>query len=427
MSRKPRYPLDATQRLKLARTLDREIRELHQRSNASQAEIAERLARMDEERAYLSLGYSSVRDYAWKVIGWRAGKVKSLLKLLKRLPRQPLIAESFRSGAMDWTKAVLSSRGAEREPERESEWRDAGLALTSRQLELKLSGETGEPARSGFWLEATPEQRALLEEWLRALRTEGQRGLTLAEALVELVQRSLTGGGGGSSKFRVLLRQCPGCGEAGLVTRDGALPLAPERAEELARGAERYDASQQGARGDTQKIPKEVEDEVRARAGDRCEIPGCTIRDDLHFHHARGRGRGHAADEILLLCSGHHQAPHSGALRLRGERVSDGIEVTLADGRLLGTIGGGASREPASPVHGEEQVEEQGTASREPASPVPPARGHEREREAALAALRKLQLSAREAERLLRAAEEERPELASAPAEELVRAALRGA
>ena len=383
MSRKPRYGLDATQRLQLARTLDEEIRELHRQRNASQAQIAERLARLQETRAYLSLGCSSVRDYARKAIGWRAGKVKALLKLLERLPDQAVIGAAFRAGELDWTKAVLVSRAAARHPEREPELVDDARRLTNRELETKLAGETGEPARSGFWLEATDEQRALLEEWLRALRSEGRRGLTMSDALVELVQRRLEGGAAGSCKFRVLLERCPDCGEAGLVTASARLPLARERAEELARGAEVYDASQRGARGDTQKIPKAVQDEVRARAGDVCELPGCTIRDDLHFHHLRGRGGGHAADEILLLCSGHHQAPHSGALRLRGERVSEGIEVTLADGTLLGVVGGRASGEPASAVHGPASRElaspadgavsgaGEGQASREPASAPP--------------------------------------------------------
>lgn len=407
MSGKPHCTLDSAQRLELARALDQEIRELHQRCNASQAKIAHRLARMKETRAYLSLGCSSVRDYAWKAIGWRSGKVKALLGLLERLPGQPLIGAAFRAGELDWTKAVLSSRGAAREPEREAEWLSHGLELSNRELERKLAEESGEPVRSGFWLEASEAQRAILEEGLRALRSEGLRGLTLADALVVLVERSLAGGAAGSSKFRVLLEQCPDCGRASHVTAEGKLPLAPERAEELAQGAERYDASQRGARGDTQKIPRAVADEVRARAGDCCEIPGCTIRDDLHLHHMKGRGKGHAADEILLLCSGHHQAPHSGALRLRGDRVSEGVEVLLADGTLLGVVGGGASREPASPLP--DRVDH------------PPAGSDARE--TALATLRGLGLLAREARALLRRAEGGRAEFESA--EELVLAALR--
>jgi hypothetical protein len=426
MSGKPDCTLDATQRLELATSLDREIRALHQQSNAAQAQIARRLAQMKESRAYLSLVFSSVRDYAWKAIGWRARKVKAVLGLMERLPTQPLIRESFESGELQWTKAVLTSRGAARQPEREAEWRDAGLELTCRQLEQRLSGETGEPVRSGFWLEATEAQRAILQEWLRGLRSEGRRGLTLVEALIELIERGVSAGAVGSSKFRVLLQRCIDCAQTSLVTAEGQLPLDPEHAEALTRGAEHYDATQRGARGDTQQVPKAVEDEVRARAGDCCELPGCTIRDDLHFHHGRGRGRGHDADEILLLCSGHHQAPHSGAVRFRGCRVSQGIEVIRVDGTLLGVVGGAGSRE--APAPGE-------TQPRAVTSSLPEGEGRQDSREApllgederklALAGLRGLGLSARDAKALLRRAERAQPELARAPAEDQILAALR--
>jgi hypothetical protein len=305
MSCKPRYALDASQRLELARTLDQEIRAFHRRRNADQAQIAFRLAQLNTSRAYLSLGYSSMRDYAWQVIDWRAAKVKALLTLLGRLPQQPLIAAAFWPGELDWTKAVLASRGAAREPEREAEREAEYLQdardLTCRALEAKLAGETGELTRTGLWLETTEEEQAILKEFLRARRSEGRRGLTMAEALVELVQEELTGASTGSSSFRVLLGQCPDCEATSLRTGKERVPLSPERAEALTRGAERYDATQRGAHGDTRVIPKAVQDEVRARAGDCCENPGCAFRDDLHFHHLKGRGGPDGVEEARVL------------------------------------------------------------------------------------------------------------------------------
>jgi hypothetical protein len=156
IDRRPTTPsLNATQRLALARTLDAELCALERGRKESLAQMLTRLALMKESRAYLSLGFSSVQAYAWERFEWGAGKVKSLLELHGRLPRQPLLREAFEAGQVDWTKAVLASRAIEQEPEREAEWVKATQELSSRKLEAKVAGKTGAEVRQGRWIKLT--------------------------------------------------------------------------------------------------------------------------------------------------------------------------------------------------------------------------------------------------------------------------------
>ena len=90
-------PLDATQRLALAKTLDAELCALERGRKESLAQMVTRLVRMKESRAYLSLGFASVQAYAWKRFEWGASKVKSL---------------DLRSIPAEWTTRALAQAAA---------------------------------------------------------------------------------------------------------------------------------------------------------------------------------------------------------------------------------------------------------------------------------------------------------------------------
>ena len=128
--------------------------------------------------------------------------------------------------------------------------------------------------------------------------------------------------------------------------------MSPAAAERILCDAEVQDTSRRPARV-SKTIPPSVKNEVIARSGDCCEIPGCTRRGHLEFHHLRGRGRGHDADTTLRICGSHHDAPHEGSLRIEGASVSAGLVVRLADGTVLGTIGGASRDDPEARAPGE--------------------------------------------------------------------------
>jgi hypothetical protein len=435
----------STQRLACARTLDEEITSLHRRRNVDQAQIARRLAELHLSRGFLSLGFASVKAYARERLGWGAAKVKSLLELQARLGEQPRIRAAFEAGEVDWSKAVLASRAANKEPEREAEWLNDAQRLSSRELEAKVCGETGEKPRRERSFRLTPNEEAVLEEGLRALRTEGLC-LEPGAALAELVRRALRGGTTGSSSYRFLLSRCPDCGRTAHLTGREELPVPSSAADRLLCDAEIQETRREPVRV-TRTISPAVKNRVLARSKGCCEFPGCTNRGHLEFHHARGRGRGHDPDTIFCFCTAHHRAPHEGAVRIQGS-WSTGVRFLRADGTLIGMAGGpagSASRdaseapEPVASRDAESVAEP--AASRDAESVAEPAASRDAstsaqtcgvkthvdprgEQALALEALKRLEFPARRAKSLLLEALAERPALREAGAAELVRAVL---
>ena len=103
LSASPPRALDSAGRLALANTLDAEICSLHRRRGQDLARITTRLAALRESLGYLSLGFDSVQAYAKARVDWGSGKVRSLLELHGRLPRQPLLAAAFAAGEVEPT------------------------------------------------------------------------------------------------------------------------------------------------------------------------------------------------------------------------------------------------------------------------------------------------------------------------------------
>jgi hypothetical protein len=70
----------------------------------------------------------------------------------------------------------------------------------------------------------------------------------------------------------------------------------------------------------TKDIPDAVRRLVWARDHGRCRVPGCRSTRNLDLHHIRHRedGGDHTADNLLLLCAGHHRAHHEGAIAITG-------------------------------------------------------------------------------------------------------------
>ena len=434
--------LDSSQRLALGKTLDEEICDFHCRRNKDQAQIVDRLAVLKESRAYLSLGFPSIQAYAKQRLGWGAGKVKALLELHARLPRRPLLREAFEAGEVDWSKAVLAARATELEPEREADWLKAAQELSSRELEARVCGKTGEEVRRGRWFELSAWEESVLEAGLAALRSEGL-DLKLGPALAELIQRALQGGSVGSSRTRFLLYECVDCGKTTHPTGTEDVPVDPAVAERLRCDTEIQDTRVLPARV-TRTIPPSVKNEVLARSKGICEFPGCYLRAYLELHHIEGRGRGHDPDYLLNLCAGHHAAPHDDeAVKIEGS-WSTGVRFSRADGSLIGTVGGHVtvdsreSRDSASAVEttvmgadSRENCPDTGGTSRvrpvladSREAPKKPLASSAQERHEALSALKTLEFPARQAKLLLRQALAEQPGLRTASAEELVRAVL---
>ena len=460
----PAPSLSPRERLARARALDEAICRLHQRQNQDEAAQACNLARMDETRDYLVLGFGSLQAYALDRLSMGSSKVRDLRRNMKLLANMPLVREAFFAGDLSWTKMDKVVRAVAKDPSREAYWLAQGLQKNSEDLGRAVSHRLGE--KPCVWLRLEPEEAALFASAQSQLASEGHV-LEPGAAVAELSRRSLQGRQGGSSAARAILTHDPSTGETTIATRSGEVPLRPETAARALCGAELQLPSGEVKRS----IPTRVRNQVVARSKGRCEVPGCTNSLYLEVHHHRGWRAGHDLEHLSHLCGAHHKALHEGLLWIEGS-WSTFVSFALADGTVLGTVSADgavapASRSPsrsdASPPRSEERARGvTGVACATPAesggrasAPIPalpsagasrvaratPAEGEhstsgtsrrgaiawgEAERveiDAAVRALRSLEFKAREAKALVQRALERQPEL-STDASALVHAAL---
>jgi hypothetical protein len=369
------------------------LQQAARRGRRADRDVAYLLDRARAEGLHLALGFSSVPAYA-VARGYTdsAGKAYDLLAIVKRLARLPRTRAAFDEGELGASKAYVVCSVAT--PEDEEQWLAWARTLSVQRLRRKAQGASGLPERIDRTFEFEPEDWAVVEAVTdQAIEAAAAAGETIdrAKALARVCRAG--GGAGDAPPVRVVLYECASCEEATIETRDGPEPVSPVTA-----AAARCDAELVDVRGEpkpvTRTVPPTKRRQVLARARGRCEVPGCPNVRHLQLHHEGGRANvGHDLATLSALCFAHHEARHRELLAQSGDH-GECRRFTLADGTDV------AAETVAAPVD----------VDAEPA---------------AIAALRTLQLPAREARALVaraKAAMVARGEALSA--EELVRQAL---
>jgi hypothetical protein len=95
--------------------------------------IAYYLLEVEERNLYKKRGFSSIYDFADKLIEMNRRTTQSLLTIVRRLEALPAIAAVFDSGEIGWTKVREIVKVAT--PESEQEWLDKVRRLSCRELE----------------------------------------------------------------------------------------------------------------------------------------------------------------------------------------------------------------------------------------------------------------------------------------------------
>jgi hypothetical protein len=142
-------------------------------------------------------------------------------------------------------------------------------------------------------------------------------------ALIEALCRQVLDPSNGREgpPHQIAYRQCQECKRA---TQQGAGRELDVRADVIARAA--CDARILGdldapvpARATSTVTPR-AREQVFARDGARCTVPGCRAARNLDIHHIIAQAHGGPNDlwNLTLLCSGHHAALHAGFLSIVG-------------------------------------------------------------------------------------------------------------
>ena len=115
--------------------------------------------------------------------------------------------------------------------------------------------------------------------------------------------------GGGSKNYRVVVYECPGCGEVARETGEGRIEVDPVELGMIRCDCELHDMREVPSRV-TRTIPPAVRNRVLDRDGRRCQVPGCGRKGSVDLHHVFGWKKGHDPDHIYVSCDSHHRQVH---------------------------------------------------------------------------------------------------------------------
>ncbi len=322
-------------------------------------------AEVQRRELFRLLGHPSLELYAVHELGFSRNRYWQFKRLADDLDRLPELREAVATGELGWTKAqqvarvagettqaawvakakVTGRRELEREVLEARKRRRRGGTASAGQLELgaavapaqllaegeNLASEhvdaTGQFGASNntaaedplttITLRADGLQLARFEALVERARKRGlvprtadRMDLVLAalESLVEGPAEADASPRAKGPAARIVIHQCPDCGQAAAVTARGERKLAP--AQVAAAGCDAR-VEQAGKRNHA-TIPSKVRSAVLARDRHRCATPGCGAARFLEVHHVipRGRGGSNKADNLVTLCSRCHRFAH---------------------------------------------------------------------------------------------------------------------
>ncbi|HSK02972.1 MAG TPA: hypothetical protein VK932_17090 [Kofleriaceae bacterium] len=128
-------------------------------------------------------------------------------------------------------------------------------------------------------------------------------------------------GKSGSPAYKIAIKQCPDCKRAWQFSGGRDIEVRPEVVECAACDAVHLGSLDAPVpeRMTTTVTPRKRE-QVLARDGYRCTVPGCRRNVGLDLHHIeyQSHGGGHELWNMTSICSLHHKAVHFGKLVIRG-------------------------------------------------------------------------------------------------------------
>jgi hypothetical protein len=319
--------------------VDRKLRGLGVRRGALDAEEANLLRYAEELKLWRGFGYASLLEYLERALGYAPHTAAERVRVARSLAALPLLADALERGELAHSAVRELSRVAV--PDTEAVWFEAARGKCLREIESMVSGhrpgdlptDETEPRlhRKTITLEISPETYDVWRR-LHALAAEehGQR-LSDDELIPVLFRRAYgtrannDGGGAtgasGSPAYKIALKQCPDCRRAWQYTGGRDIEIDPAVLECAACDAVHLGslAAATPERATTTVTPRKRE-QVLARDGHRCTVPGCRriVGLDLHHIEYQRHGGGHELSNLTAICDLHHRAVHFQKLVIRG-------------------------------------------------------------------------------------------------------------
>ena len=313
--------------------VDSALRTLAARRASLDADEAHWLREAEACQVWRPLGMVSAIDYMERVLGYSPRAAQDRLRVARALGTLPQLTSALAHGELSFSAIRELTRVATSATE--AAWRAAASGKNLRQIEDLVAdhhpgdGPDDPPDPSVrkrvVRLELSPETFAALRQAHQVLDEEHGSHLSDDELVAALCSSVLDGAPAseptGRAKFQIAVVICERCRQGwqeGAGARISISPAAVERAQCDAQHIGSLD--REAPERAHQDIAPSVVRFVWRRDGGRCRVPGCRSTRGLEIHHLvhRADGGSHDASNLILACSAHHAAHHSGTLAIEG-------------------------------------------------------------------------------------------------------------
>src|SRR5256714_6875033 len=305
------------------REVDRELRGIAKRRAALDAEEARWLREAHRLRIWREVGCGSLAEYMERRLGYAPHTAMERLRVALAIEDLPAIEAALEHGDLPFSAVRELTRVAT--PGTETAWLEAGSGKSVHEIEQLDSGHHRgdlpsdapdpdlQPRTIRF--EVLPETEALVRQIRHLLSNERGHHVDDNE-LVAAMCNAVLGDDPTRARHQIAVRRCDACRGA---TQEAAGQLVAIDAPATDRAE--CDADRLAPDGAvTHDISAKTRRLVIHRDRGRCRVDGCRAARNLELHHivAREHGGKHDPDNLILLCNGHHDAHHRGALSIRG-------------------------------------------------------------------------------------------------------------
>jgi hypothetical protein len=288
------------------------------------------LSRAYDLKLHLLRGFATFFEYMERVLHYAPHAARERLRVSRALVGLPVLSAALSEGSLAYSHVRELTRVATCDNERA--WLEAVEHRNSTEVQAMVAGRgrgdlPTDPQRRDvrprrMTLELPPEVMALWREARKALADEqGTSDISDAALLETLCRRFLNPGAGERPPHTIGYIECPECGhgkQLGAGREFDVEDHVMERVRCDARVIGDLDASHP-ERAVSSVTPR-MREQVLARFGGACAVPGCRSSRCLEIHHLvpQEKGGPHELWNLIPLCDGHHAAHHRGMLTITG-------------------------------------------------------------------------------------------------------------
>lgn len=311
--------------------IDLELREIARQRGALDARETVLLCSASRHQIWRNLGKASFLEYLEDVLGYTPKCARERVRVAVALERMPAMTDALASGELKYSAVRELTRVATAETE--ASWCEAARNKNVRQVEELVSvhapgDQPSDPPRPDLKphvvrFEISPATFARLRKVQQVLTEQGGTHVDDDALIATLCAAVLDGGGAdidqGRAKHQVMTTICEVCQQGWQLGGGRSIAVTPADVAIAECDAQRIGSDREPGQA-TQDVAPKVRRFVWRRDEGKCQVPGCRAASNIDVHHIvpRHRGGGHEAENLTLLCSGHHRRLHEETLIITG-------------------------------------------------------------------------------------------------------------